>query len=43
MNCLCKNSAKKQDKLVDPNLVDAINKAIKLSVSEAEPEDIGGK
>jgi len=34
---------KKQDKLVDPNLVDAINKAIKLSVSEAEPEDIGGK
>jgi biopolymer transport protein ExbD len=34
---------KKYDKLVDPNLIDAINNAIKIRISEAEPEDIGGK
>lgn len=34
---------KKYDKLIDPNLIDAINQAIPLRISEAEPEDIGGK
>lgn len=33
---------KKYDKLVDQNIIDAINKAIPLRISEAEPEDIGG-
>ncbi len=34
---------KRYDKLVDPNLIEAINDAIKIRISEAEPEDIGGK
>ncbi len=33
---------RKYDKLIDPNVIDAINKAIPLRISEAEPEDIGG-
>ena len=32
---------KRYDKLVDPNLIEAINSAIKIRISEAEPEDIG--
>jgi len=34
---------KRYDKLIDPNVIEAINSAIKISVSEAEPENIGGK
>jgi len=34
---------RKYDKLIDENAIEAINKAIPLRISEAEPEDIGGK
>jgi hypothetical protein len=31
------------DQLTDQDLVDAIRKAVPMSISEAEPKDIGGR